>query len=63
MKAGDRIIYTKGQLSYQRELRGVYVEKRKGETCRILVDDMTYPTDTTDSRVRPDDSAQRTTCD
>lgn len=57
MKAGERIIYTKGQLSYRRELRGTYVEKRKGGTCRVLVDGASYPTDTTDSRVRLDDSA------
>lgn len=59
MNAGDRIIYTKGQSTYRRELRGTYVEKRKGDWCRVLVDGMPYPTDTKDNRVRLDTDIQK----
>lgn len=50
---GDRIIYARGSpLDKAVECYGTFVKKLKGEQCRILVDGASYPTDTTDSRVR-----------
>lgn len=54
MEPGTRIIWTKGMAPNQQELRAIYIEKRKGKTCRVQVDGSPYVTETTDNRVRVD---------